>query len=229
MRPALALLPLLAAACAPTEAVVYDGDFALDFTEGSCVVATGDPVTMGTELTVEAWVRASTAPAQYNAAVVRVGSAATLWADDGGTGFSRPDQPGTTGWQTSVSLFDGELHHVAATWRDQEGGSLFIDGLRSGHGTPWDTLPGFDTVRIGCHELDEQNFEGVIDEVRVSRVVRYDTNFEVRRQPFQHDVDTIAIWHLNTGTGDVALEARDRFLADIEDAEWVPGLINTAE
>ncbi len=48
----------------------------------------------------------------------------------------------------------------------------------------------------------EAPWKGEIDEVRVSRTVRYTTQFTPRRAPYNNDFDTLALWHLDWGEYD---------------------------
>jgi serine/threonine protein kinase/Tol biopolymer transport system component len=67
-------------------------------------------------------------------------------------------------------------------------------------------------------------FAGEIDEVRVSRVVRYTEEFEPESR-FNSDADTLALYHCDEGRGSILHDSsennhRGRIVA----AEWVPGL-----
>ena len=126
--------------------------------------------------------------------------------------------------QNGISLYDGALHHVAATWTEGGGGNLFIDGIRTGAGQPWATLPAIERITIGCWPEGDRDFVGVIDEVRISTMIRYPTNFNVPDQPFEMDENTLAIYHLDLGVGDRVLDAGDRFPGEIANAEWTTGL-----
>jgi hypothetical protein len=51
-----------------------------------------------------------------------------------------------------------------------------------------------------------RNLNGKIDEVRISSIARYDTNFTPIRY-FDYDTNTIALYHFNEGTADTVFDA----------------------
>ena len=50
-------------------------------------------------------------------------------------------------------------------------------------------------------------FPGLLDEVRISSIVRYSRNFTPQTTPFITDAGTIALYHLDEGTGQVLNDA----------------------
>jgi hypothetical protein len=213
------------AGCEPTPGTIYQGDAAIALSGDGCVRTSGEAADTGDQLTLEVWVRAED-PLDDDAALITYGDAAMLWVSADGVGLSNPIAQGTTGWQTGLSIHDGLPHHVAATW-SPEGGSLFVDGVRAGSGSAWGVLPSVGAVTIGCGP-DGQFFDGVLDEVRVSSVIRYAQDFGVEPVAFVLDEDTTALWHLDEGSDDLALEARDRFPGAIENGTWTEGLVEPA-
>jgi hypothetical protein len=49
-------------------------------------------------------------------------------------------------------------------------------------------------------------FSGALDEVRISKVVRYAEDFTGPPGPFTPDADTIGLWHFDEGAGQVAAD-----------------------
>lgn len=219
----------LCTGCEPVDAEVWVGDWALSFSGDGCVQSTSDAVPLGSSLTLEAWVLASETPASEGGAIITLGTAVMLYADVDATGLTQPSVEDGTGWQTSASIYDGEPHHLAATWSAVDGGNIFVDGVRSGTGSPWTVLPAIADIHIGCSTDGERQFSGVIDEVRVSTAVRYPTNFEVPAGPLPTDELTLAHWHLDAGTGTAALDEQDHFNAVVDGPVWVDGLVTAAD
>ena len=63
--------------------------------------------------------------------------------------------------------------------------------------------------------------EGVIDEVRISKVARYDKDFTPAKR-FEPDKDTIALYHFDEGTGDVLKDSSgNNHHGKIVGAKWV--------
>lgn len=233
MRLAIFALVATLIGCAPTQATIQDGDFALRFEGDGCVVAEGDPQTLGLAITVEAWVQAIGETPDDRGVIVSLGESGALWASPYQTGWGKPTDFTKTGWAIpNVVYEDTERHHIATVWSTDVKGGIFYDGYRLNNETalPWTEVPGYDTIRIGCASGGANPFIGVIDEVRVSSTVRYNlTAFQPSTEPFQADGDTIALYHFDLGGGDHVLEARDQFPGLIDKAEWTAGLLEGSE
>jgi len=76
---------------------------------------------------------------------------------------------------------------------------LSFDGLLESGGVFPNTLANTDLpFYIGGIEGREGTyFEGCIDEVRISSVVRYKNSFNSPEKPFKADGKTLALWHFN--------------------------------
>jgi len=222
MLAGMLLIPGIAPGCAPES-----GDFAAYFSDQSCITLNGAPVQLGSDWTVEALIRAEADPSEGIQPIVVIGAAAMLWTSAEKTGFSSPTSPQETGWQTGYTVADGTTHHLAATWSHGNGGNIFFDGIRTGSGAPWNMITGVDTFQIGCDSDQQWQYSGAIDEVRISNMVRYPTNFYVLNEEFEPDEYTVALWHLNEGGGKKILDANDAFHGTADSVEWVPTLLST--
>lgn len=118
------------------------------------------------------------------------------------------------------NLDDGQWHHVAVTRRRADGQlSIFLDGAlaaqadgpngdvsyRDGRSA---SAPNEAYLVIGAEKHDAgssyPSFSGWVDEVRISRTLRYAGNYVVPNAPFSADADTLALYHLDEGSGTVA-------------------------
>ena len=61
------------------------------------------------------------------------------------------------------------------------------------------------SASIYPHLIDP--FNGGLNEVRISSIVRYTTDFIVPSEPFEPDGDTIALYHFNEGAGDTSADS----------------------
>lgn len=127
-------------------------------------------------------------------------------------------------------VLDSTWHHVAVSRRRSDGRMwLHVDGVLEGEvdgpngdvsypddGVPGDFCGGPCTqsdpfLVIGAEKHDAgsayPSFSGWVDEVRLSRRLRYTGAFSVPTQPFVSDADTVAPYHLDEGTGDVVGDA----------------------
>lgn len=103
-------------------------------------------------------------------------------------------------------------YHLAVTW-GQDSLRLFIDGeLRASAPSTMPLLSGDQLLVLGNGSENGLNssyegFHGMIDEVRISLNERYTENFETPTEPFELDEYTLALWHFDEGSGDVAANA----------------------
>ena len=215
-------------ACGPGEANIYNESSALLFEPESCVIASGDTLNLGTAFTFEMYIQGTDTPTDSMGPILTFGSSLMLWTSPSATWLSEPSENPTTGILTGTSLYDGEKHHIAAIWSDEDlGGALYIDGQRFGTGqniAAGAAIRVADELEIGCWMSGGHHFEGIIDEVRISTGVRYPTLFIPPTDALPYDDDTLALWHFDQGTGDSVLEEEDRFLGTAVGTTWTEGL-----
>ena len=164
-----------------------------------------------TAFTVEAWVNPEILDVEN--LVVNKEDVYEIGVNNGT--FQTAIQPEGQGWAWMDSLEsvpEGEWTHIAAAW-DGSLVSLFVNGTFTGsfdlfgdavHDSP-DTLKVGRRTRGGdTHSI----FTGLIDEVRISKVVRYtEAGFEVPRTAFVADADTVALYHFDQQVGDIVQDA----------------------
>lgn len=129
----------------------------------------------------------------------------------------------------TTNAANGVWRHIAVTRQRSTGQmQIFVDGVRQaiGNGGTGDvsyrdgrvtSYPNSDPfLVIGAEKHDAgsayPSYSGFIDEVRVSRIVRYTANFMRPGSPFNPDSNTVGLYHLNEGTGTL-----------IGDSSFVPG------
>jgi len=119
-----------------------------------------------------------------------------------------------------------KLIHIAAVF-DGKNVRLYIDGKQQDSikqttlehvASPHDFMIGADPDGKG---LSHQFFNGVIDEVRISKVARYTEDFEPASR-FKPDKDTLVLYHFDEGEGNVAhVESDNKYHGAIKGADWV--------
>ena len=101
------------------------------------------------------------------------------------------------------------LAHLAAVSTGKEL-RLYVDGQLAGTQTlvnPLPPTPGLVHALVsGGDAASYRPFDGTIDEVRISKVARYDKAFTPAPR-LEPDVDTLALYHCDEGTGDVLGDA----------------------
>jgi hypothetical protein len=118
-----------------------------------------------------------------------------------------------------ANLADSTWHHVAITRSLNGTMRIFVDGeldgegqgptgdisYRNGRSTSHSDDP-YLVIGAEKHDIDRftyPSFSGWLDEIRLSRVIRYTSDFARPTQPFATDVDTVGLWRLNEGFGNV--------------------------
>ena len=107
--------------------------------------------------------------------------------------------PISGGWQTD------QWYHIAVTHNNGTT-EVFVDGTSLGSLSSHSYLFA-DTLdlEIGKHPSSTGNdFNGYMDEIRISKSVRYTANFTPPTEPFQNDSDTILLLHTNGTDGSFA-------------------------
>ncbi|WP_447971265.1 LamG-like jellyroll fold domain-containing protein [Nitrospira sp. M1] len=126
------------------------------------------------DITLSAWVNYSNADT-LGGEVISLGNNVMLRVDNGARGVTGVFYDGTT-WQyndSSMSLADGNWHHIAFTFDDAGNTqALYIDGVlaASGNATESITYTQGANTRIGANSSDTDNdfdFNGLIDEARI--------------------------------------------------------------
>ncbi len=126
----------------------------------------------------------------------------------------------------TTTVLDGRWHHVAVQRRRSDGWMwLFVDGRREADedgpdgdvSYPDDGVPG-DYCGGPCLNSDPflvfgaekhdagsafPSYGGWLDEIRLSDVLRYSSDFTPGAVPFVPDANTVALYHLDEGAGDL--------------------------
>jgi hypothetical protein len=120
----------------------------------------------------------------------------------------------------STNVLNGAWHHVAVTRQMSSGRlQLYVDGkldaqvtssgasgdisYRVGRGTAYPNSDPFLVLAAEKHDAGSQfpSFDGYIDELRLSTVIRYAGNFTRPAGPFGVDPNTAALYHFDEGAG----------------------------
>jgi len=135
------------------------------------------------------------------------------------------------GASSPFSLMDGQLHHVAGTYDGTDGtAKLFVDGALVGQSSGAAFVGDPDSrIQFGCAKEATEAFYGVLDELRISSVVRYTDDFELPTGQHTKDADTWMLFHLDEGVGSTANSATGDHEMVITDAAWVSFDLGGAE
>ena len=163
-------------------------------------VASQNPVYTVMPLTVEGWAKFSTKSAYNILAANEPKNSVTHWEvfAERGTGRLSAYLPGykTPEVKSDVDVVDGRWHYLAMTC-DGVVARLFVDGREVGAAKLEKkfSYPDVGPLTFGHIEGVETTRDAVIDEVRISRVVR--AIERVPEGPFVADGDTVGLWHFD--------------------------------
>jgi hypothetical protein len=151
-----------------------------------------------------------------------------IWRDTGGhfhfiVGFQNYGRPTIN---STVSVTDGNWHHLAVSY-DNNIVRVFVDGtlnnsLTIGADNLTQTSSAF---AIGSANDQSEFVDGAFDEIRISQVARYTSNFSPATS-FVVDSDTIAYWKFNEGSGTAAGDATGNHNGTLQGGplpSWVTG------
>lgn len=130
------------------------------------------------------------------------------------------------------NVLDGQWHHIVVQRRRSDGYLwLYVDGVLEAQGDgpngdisyPDDGIPCSSCCYGSCnfsdpflvfgaekHDYDRNyypSYNGYLDEVRLSTVLRYTGNFTPPTQPFAPDSATAALYHFDEGSGTTILDS----------------------
>jgi serine/threonine protein kinase len=133
---------------------------------------------------------------------VRGSSQGIKWALGGPTSAPPPTLYST------AKVVIGEAVHVAIT-REAGGVCFFVNGEKQGEPLPIVFFTPESRLRVclpGNPSRRDVPFQGEVDEVRVSSIVRYRDDFSPDRR-FEPDGDTVALFHFDEGEGDLLMDS----------------------
>ncbi len=184
--------PTLADSVRPSVALgTTSNDYALEFDGNSYVSIPWKSVPMPDVITVEVLARAKQFPVSPNKWTMVVGwGQHDLRLTPNDWLYNRFPQEmarGTAKLNQSV--------HLSAVSSDNEL-RLYIEGRLVGRKVQPQPSEKVDSIKIGF------SFVGLIDEVRISKVARYDKDYTPKPR-LEADKDTLALYHFDEGTGEV--------------------------
>ncbi len=202
------------------------GPFALAWSESEeCVQADIPDVRPPSALTVELWLRGDPGVSPGTRPLVGWPGVFGLGEDsDQNLSFWAGAEPGAG---TIDSILDGVLHHVAGTW-DGDSVYLFVDGVVQSFADGVPATGPSSVLRIGCDDK-AHSFSGLLDEVRISSIVRYEDDFEAPTARFEPDVSTLLLYHFDEGQGELAADAAQGLSAAVAGPDWVTFSLEGAE
>jgi len=94
--------------------------------------------------------------------------------------------------------------HVACIF-DNDALYLYVDGIKVTKKENAEMGQATSSLLIGMNHTNGSFFDGMINEVRLSSVARYDANF-TPAEKLVTDSHTIGLWHFDEGTGTIAYD-----------------------
>lgn len=125
---------------------------------------------------------------------------------------------GTGQVMSGAPVTDGQLHHVAGVFSGEKA-YMYVDGQKAGFDDASLDNQAGTVLRLGCD--GEDSLSGMLEEVRLSTVARYEDDFEPVVGNFESDADTWALFHFDEGSGTETVEAVSGDSALLTEVEWV--------
>ncbi len=218
-RRAGALLPLvglLAAGC--NGGLGLEGPFALVFDGAEdCVEVNMTSLEVPSAWTIETWIRGDAAESDRARPLLEWNGVFSLGEAVGGdTVFA---VGATEGLTFTTSVVDGKLRHVAGTF-DGTRATLYVDGVKQAFADGLPPSSATSTLRIGC-SAGAEAYGGILDEVRLSSTLRYESDFDRPVAPFEEDDDTLLLFHFDEGEGEQSFDAVAGVTAELQGPEWI--------
>ncbi|MGA2784852.1 MAG: LamG-like jellyroll fold domain-containing protein [Candidatus Bathyarchaeia archaeon] len=108
---------------------------------------------------------------------------------------------------STVTVTNGNWYHLALV-QSSGNWTFYVNGIGYAFGNiSSNGLNIGDSLNIGNGTSGTQGFSGTIDEVRISTVARYSSNFTPPGAPFVTDANTWSLYHFDEGTGDTTADA----------------------
>jgi len=137
------------------------------------------------------------------------------------------------GRNTDVIASLNTWHHIAVVWKYAGGDDfirVYLDGTQIYNNTLGHVMTPTSTADMWFFDGGNgwEMLDGKIDEVRISKVVRYSSNFTPQVNAFSPDSDTVLLWHLEEGSGNTITDETES-LSGTKDSNisWVTGHVTT--
>jgi hypothetical protein len=168
--------------------------------------------TVQTVGTLECWVNSSTSATGINMAVGESDNSTIygMGLGQNSSGMAMYLGPGGVQRASTTSIRDATWHHLALTtdgtyikfWVD--GVNVRSDAYTGTFDTGWGSGTTAPITAGGYGTGGSYNWNGIVDEIRVSKVLRYTTTFVPQSTAFQSDSNTVALWHLDSNSIDTS-------------------------
>lgn len=211
---------------------------ALSYNGSTAYAAVNDAAALdisGSALTMEAWVKVNQLPGSGTSGTIMArelgpSSGYSMLVGDNGRIHVRLGTSGNSWGQVDSSALtwtSGTWYHVAVSYdgstiRIFRNGTLVTSASQSGTLLTGSVKLYFGGKRYDWSSTDYLN--GVVDEARLSKSVRYTANFTVPSGPFTNDSNTVGLWHFNENTGSTSADSSGNNLtANLSGATWTSG------
>ncbi len=212
---------------------VATGRFALAFDgKNSLVRIPSLRITEAHAFTVEAWAvleqpAASKQPRDLIGNLCREGGFVLSAGGDGwrgGPGFSflLKNNPLTVAAACELQPVPrNQLTHFAGVYDGKKWIRFYVNGQKQGLSLGTDMMLSTRQLTLGNNTEGTSGFLGRMNEVRISKVARYDSDFTPARR-WEPDPDTLALYHFDEGEGAVLTDSSGNgHHGQIEEATWV--------
>ena len=166
-----------------------------------------DGITANEPFTIEMFVRRDTNVSQDQHLIDGHNQWSIVYDDVNDTLEYRADNANTTRI-TGGSLALNTWYHIAVSRDSSNNTKMFIDGTQTGSTYTNDdrSWANIQAIYAGIGSSAQESWRGHIDELRISNVQRYSSNFTAPSAAFENDADTLLLLHFNGTDGSTIIE-----------------------
>ena len=175
------------------------------------VVPHAPDLNLSTDFTIEAWLYIIDHVNSFNTVVEKTDFLYGLYLTREGNAQGWLATPNSSGDMTSVKILpSNEWLHLAMTYEIKTGVlRVWLNGKSEGATSikpPEAPATSTTDLIIGGATNSTGGFHGYMDEVRISRSIRYKTDSDPKSF-FNNDTNTVALWHFDEGSGTTVSDA----------------------
>jgi hypothetical protein len=130
----------------------------------------------------------------------------------GGGGYNGRGTFTAGSWHRVVAAYDMAANPPVVT--------KYVDGVKQAFADGLPPSSATSTLRIGC-SAGAEAYGGILDEVRLSSTLRYESDFDRPVAPFEEDDDTLLLFHFDEGEGEQSFDAVAGVTAELQGPEWI--------
>ncbi|MBI5360998.1 MAG: laminin G domain-containing protein [Planctomycetes bacterium] len=185
----------------------------LDGTDDYATAVNSSSLDLTTSFTIEAWIFPSAISGATRVIAAHADKRQIMFCLDPSSNRLRIYINNEAVYRESLTVFaTNQWYHVAAIYEGSSGTlDIYVNGQLSNStlsgAVPANLSTNTGSFVIGSSTAGTEYFQGKIDEVRLSKIREYTSNFTPPQLPFIADADTAGLWHFDEIAGVMAYDS----------------------